>query len=294
MSSGVVAAKTTKSEGRAIDSPVSTLETNRRRLGAASSAARSVPHLLAKLPWGTIAAIAGGIAAWYGLTAAVERMATPHDTFVAAVQLLTSPSSYPDFLATLRRVMVGFVGAVVLGAAIGTIMGATRSGDALLKPWVVAALSIPGPVAIIGFILIMGINERSTMFALVFSVTPYVVNIIRDGVGTVETSLTQMSHVFGLSRAARWRHVYVPQLLPAAFASVRTAFAMSWKLVVVIEAIGASRGIGAQMNRSFRRLDAAEGIAWAATFTLMMWLVEVFVFQTAERRLFRWRTATSK
>lgn len=257
-----------------------------------SRAPRMLSAYARHVPWGTIAAIAGGILAWYALTLVVERMATPHDTFAAGVGLLTSASSYPDFAATLRRIMVGFVGSLVLGAAIGTIMGATRSGDALLKPWVIGALSIPGPVAIIGFILIMGIEERSTLVALVFSVTPYVVNLIRDGVGTVESNLTQMSQVFGLSRAARWRHVYVPQLLPASFAAVRTAFAMSWKLVVVIEAIGASRGIGAQMQRSFRVLDAAEGIAWAGTFTLMMWLVEVLVFQTAERRLFRWRSAT--
>lgn len=270
------------------------LKTENRRVIAAAGASRLLPRVMSRVPWGTIAAVAGGILAWYGLTAVVDRMATPHDTFAAGIGLVTSASSYPDFAATLRRIMVGFVGAVAIGVAIGTIMGSTRSGDALLKPWVVAALSIPGPVAIIGFILIMGIDERSTMFALVFSVTPYVVNIIRDGVGTVETNLTQMSRVFGLSRAARWRHVYVPQLLPAGFASVRTAFAMSWKLVVVIEAIGASRGIGAQMQRSFRVLDAATGIAWAATFTLMMWLVEVLVFQTAERRLFRWRGATSR
>lgn len=269
------------------------LQTDRRRV-ITSAGSRGLPTALRRLPWGTLAAIVGGILAWYGLTLVADRMATPHDTFKAGVGLLTSASSYPDFAATLRRIMVGFVGALALGSVIGTIMGATRSGDALMKPWVIGALSIPGPVAIIGFILVMGIDERSTMFALVFSVTPYVVNLIRDGVGTVEPNLTEMSQVFGLSRAARWRHVYVPQLLPAAFASVRTAFAMSWKLVVVIEAIGASRGIGAQMQRSFRVLDAAEGIAWAGTFTLMMWLVEVLVFQTSERRLFRWRAATAR
>jgi ABC-type nitrate/sulfonate/bicarbonate transport system permease component len=55
-------------------------------------------------------------------------------------------------------------------------------------------------------------------------------------------------------------------LRPGAIASVRTAFAVSWTLVVVIETIAASRGIGAQMSRRFRVRDVSAGIARAGMF----------------------------
>lgn len=247
------------------------------------------------VPRGTLAAVVAVLSivvAWYLVAAAVPRLPVPSDTLAAAARILADPSSYVDVLSTLRRVAIGFVASTILGVVVGVAMGSSPWWQGVLKPWALAALAVPGPVAIIFATLLIGISEMSVLIALVFIVTPYASNIVVSAVAGRDHALDEMAQVFKYSRAKRLRHVVLPQLLPALFAAMRTSFALSWKLVVVIEAIGASRGIGTQISRSFRLLDVASGIAWAALFVIVMWLIDALVFQRVERHLYRWRSGT--
>lgn len=243
---------------------------------------------------GVVLAVASIIVGWYLVSIAVQDLPRPHEVVSAVWSIVTESSSYVDVVDTLRRVAIGFVASTMLGLAIGVAMGQSPWWRGLVKPWVLGALSIPGPIVIIFATLIIGVSEASVLVALVVSVTPYAVNIVAGAVGGRDVALEQMSDVFRLSVRQRLRHVLLPQLLPAVFASMRTAFAMSWKLVVVIEAIGASRGIGAQISHSFRVLDVASGIAWAAIFVVVMWLVDVVGFDRTQQFMFRWRTAAEQ
>lgn len=238
---------------------------------------------------GMILAVASILAVWYLVSVLVRDLPAPQEVVGSSVEILAKPSSYVDILDTLRRVAIGFVASTLLGLLIGVAMGQSRWWRGLLKPWVLGALAIPGPIAIIFATLIIGVSETSVLVALLVAVTPYASNIVAGAVGGRDFALEEMSYVFRFGAPRRFRHVLLPQLLPALFAAMRTAFAMSWKLVVVIEALGASRGIGAQISHSFRVFDVAAGIGWAGLFVVVMWLVDVVGFDRAERVLFRWR-----
>lgn len=256
--------------------------------GTGSALDAGVARLRAALP--VLAALASIVVVWFVVGSVVARFPLPTDTVAAAARILTEPSSYVDVLVTMRRVAIGFVASTLLGLLLGMVMGRSRWWRGLLKPWVLAALSVPGPVAIIFATLLIGISETSVMVALVWIVTPYASNIVAGAVAGRDHALDEMAYVFRFDRVKRFRNVTLPQLSPALFAALRTAFALSWKLVVVIEAIGASRGIGTQISRSFRLLDVAEGIAWAGLFVIVMWLVDTVGFQQVERRVYRWKS----
>jgi NitT/TauT family transport system permease protein len=100
-----------------------------------------------------------------------------------------------------------------------------------------------------------------------------------------------MSAVYHATPRQRWKDVVLPQLVPALFAALRTGFALSWKLVLVLEAVATSTGVGAEMTFAFRKLDSAEMVAWALILGVFMWIVEQQAFGRVERRLSRWRTA---
>lgn len=255
--------------------------------GTGSGLDLAVARLSAALP--VAAALASIVAVWFIVGSVVPRFPLPTDTVAAAVRILTEPSSYVDVLVTLRRVAIGFVASTLLGLLLGMVMGRSRWWRGLLKPWVLAALAVPGPVAIIFATLLIGISEASVLVALVCIVTPYASNIVAGAVAGRDHALDEMAYVFRFDRVKRFRNVTLPQLSPALFAALRTAFALSWKLVVVIEAIGASRGIGTQISRSFRLLDVAAGIAWAGLFVIVMWLVDTVGLQQIERRVYRWK-----
>lgn len=235
-------------------------------------------------------AIAIGVVVWYIVALFASHLPMPHQIIASAVDLLTTGGSYEQFGITLLRMAIGLSGGFLLGATIGLAMGARRLADGFFRPWVVLLLAIPEPVVIISCILILGIRESSLMVALIVALTPYVATVTNAGMKGIDLRLVEMSDVYGATRRQRWTHVILPQAVPALFGGLRTGFALSWKLVVVLEAVGTSTGVGAAMLFSFRQLDSAQMVAWALILALFMWLIEVFAFRPAERRLNRWRS----
>jgi len=229
---------------------------------------------------------------WYILTAAVDRIPPAHDVFAACLDIVSYGGSYKDLWATLRRIVTSFLLAFAIGGVAGGLSGTSMFARSFLRPWVVVGMSAPMPVLIVTSVLIFGIGESSALIALTVSVAPFVATIVGDAVAGHDRQLDELGRVFRLSRPARLRHVLIPQITPALLAAGRTGFSLCWKLVVVVEALASSAGVGNRMHRDFKLLQTDRMIAWALVFTVVMKVVDVAVFQPVERRSLRWMRAS--
>lgn len=238
-----------------------------------------------------LAAVALLVVVWQlvTLTAASESLPTPLEVAGELWQRVLSAEAWGHVATTSWRVAVATVAATAIGVCLGIAMGVDRRAEAFLFPPVVVALGIPGPVYIIMAILILGLGEISTTLALVASVVPFVTNIVYQGVQARDRRLDQMAQVYRYGQSRYLRHVLVAQTVPTLFSGLRTGFGMSWKLVVLMEGLSSSDGIGAQMVFHFRLLDPAAVVAYLAIFIVFMVVVDRLLFATAERRLLRWR-----
>ena len=228
---------------------------------------------------------------WYLLTIPLDGfLPTPLLVVKDFIKDIRNPDTYLDVWLTTRRILIGFVGSVILGTTIGMLMGIRKTSEFFFLPWVVIGLSIPGPVYILMSILILGIKESSTMVALIASVTPYVTTIIFQGVRAIDPKLTEMGRLYKAPPTQYLKDVIFPQVTPYLLAGIRTSFAMSWKLVVIIESMSSSRGIGAQIKHYFQVLEPAQVFAFTFMFTIIMVLIELVFFKQLEKYLLRWRT----
>lgn len=214
---------------------------------------------------------------------------TPIDVWHALVQDVQQSDTYLTILITLRRIVLSFVCAGLLGIALGMAMGLNKSTERFSLPYVVVAIAIPGPVYVIMSLLILGVNEWSSLAALIIAVTPFVTNIVFQGTAARDDRLDEMARHYRVRGWARMRHVIVPQIAPSILAGARTSFAMSWKLVVLMEALSRPDGVGAAMTHAFRLLRPAQVVAYTAIFVVIMYVIETFGFRPVERRLLRWR-----
>lgn len=214
----------------------------------------------------------------------------PDATYQAAVAALGSAEFYSDMLITLRRVLIAFVVAGVFGSVLGVLVGLSRRVEAVVLPILAVALAIPDPVYIIFAILALGAGEGASVVALLLAISPFVTNIVRASVDDRDVRLDQMVAVYGVSRARFLRDVLLPQLVPAFKAAARTAFALSWKIVVVVEALSRPEGVGAAIYQSFRVLRMREMLALAILFTVLMELIERVGLGWLQRRQQPWRT----
>lgn len=216
----------------------------------------------------------------------------PSDTWDAAIAAVTSSEFYDDLLLTLRRVLIAFVAAGLLGSVLGVLVGLSRRAEAFFLPLLAVALSVPDPVYIIFTILALGTRETSAVVALTLAISPFVTNIVRSSVESRDRGLDEMATVYGVSRTRALRSVLLPQLVPAFLAAARTSFALSWKIVVVVEALSRPDGIGAAIFTSFRLLRMREMVALAILFTVVMEVIERVGLGLLQRRVgTAWRSA---
>ena len=65
--------------------------------------------------------------------------------------------------------------------------------------------------------------------------------------------------------------------------------AVIWKIVLVVEFLGRSNGVGFQIHLYFQLFDVAMVLVYAFSFIAVMLAVEWLVLQPWERRVRRWR-----
>lgn len=241
-----------------------------------------------------VASILAALVIWWPLTFVFEPfLPTPWEVVTAFVNAFVSGEIFEHLVISLRRVAIAWVLSTVAGVAIGLWMGRTSLVESFLSPWVMVGLALPGPVIILFSILILGVEESSRLVALTIAVTPFVVNIVHQGVRAADPGLEEMTHVYRWKRSSRVRDLLLPQIAGPIFSAVRFAFAFSWKIVLIVEALTTSEGIGGQLSFFFKLLRPDKVVAWTLVFTVIMMLVDQYVFRKSEERIFVWRAGTT-
>lgn len=192
-------------------------------------------------------------------------------------------------LATLRRVCLAFLLAMGFGLIIGIAMGLHAGLNKWLGAWLVVLLNIPALVVIVLCYLWIGLNETAAITAVALNKTAMVAVTIREGVQSFDTKLAQMAQSFRMSFTAKLRHVMLPQLWPFIASSTRNGLAIIWKIVLVVEFLGRSDGVGFQIHLYFQLFETAYVLAYALSFVLIMLLIEYGLIGSFERRAVRWR-----
>jgi NitT/TauT family transport system permease protein len=234
-------------------------------------------------------AIALALAAWQLATWISDGWVPPLDEiWQATIDALGSGETWREMALTSKRIAIAFVVSTVIGFAIGFAMGLGRRAEAYFRPLIVMGLAIPDPVYVIIAILVLGTDESSGVIALTVALVPFVVTIVHGSVKARQRDLDEMSKVYRLGRRRYLTQVLARQVTPALLAAARTSFAFAWKIVVLVEALSQPDGVGAQIYEAFRLLNAAEMIAVALIFIVLMRLVDHLVFGTLERRLLAW------
>jgi len=243
--------------------------------------------------WACWIALPCAVALWTLIALVVQTPLLPtpaavFDTFWQATQSGELPE---HLLVTLRRVLFAFVLAMALGTLLGVWMGRSRLANAVLNPLLVLFLNLPALVTIILLYVWFGLVEAAAVLAVVINKVPNVAVTVREGARSIDPKLEQMALVYRFTRWQRIRHVWLPQLFPYLMAATRGGLALIWKIVLVVELLGRSDGIGFQLHMAFQVFDVASILAYSLAFIAVVQLIELALLQPLERRASSWREA---
>ncbi|MDO8939836.1 MAG: ABC transporter permease [Methylicorpusculum sp.] len=228
---------------------------------------------------------------WQLLASYLDSSTLPAPLAVARVIWLeTLSGQLPYHLGvTLLRLAFSFSIAMLLGCAIGIAMGRNEKLNHFFDNWLVIFLNIPALVTIILCYVWFGLVEYAAILAVVVNKLPNVIVTIREGTRTLDRDLLEMAKSYHFSKRKTFLHVIWPQLYPFVMGATRTGLALIWKIILVVELLGRSDGVGYQLHLFFQLFDVAGILAYSIAFVCVIQIIEFSILKPLDKKALRWR-----
>ena len=246
-----------------------------------------------------LAAMGLVVVGWWFVTAGLGS----EDRLVSPV-ILPSPGevvrSFPSLLnerallqsvaATLKRVLVGFGLATLVGVPLGIAAGSWRVIEAAGAPFALFGRNLPVAALIPLTILWFGIDETQKLMFIFIACIPFVYADALSAITSVPERYVETAQTLGASSSQIVRKVLVPLALPDIYSSLRHLFGLAFGYIMLAELINAQYGLGYLLMASQRRGMSEHIILILIIIGLLAYSIDrlLFFFQ---RGLFPYRVA---
>jgi NitT/TauT family transport system permease protein len=188
---------------------------------------------------------------------------------------------------TLGMTTLGFLLAVVVGMALGVLIGSSRLVYKGLYPVLIAFNSIPKVAVVPVLVIWFGVGVwPAILAAFLVSFFPIVVNVA-TGLATIQPELTDVLRSLGASRLQILTKVGLPGSMPYLFASLKISITLAFVGAVLAETIASNSGVGALIVAAGARFEVP--LVFAGLFVIAaMGVVMYAVCARIERWLTFW------
>ena len=255
------------------------------------------PRMRRLLPWiSTALSLVALIVIWklviaiFGVSKFV--LPQPEDVITGMRELTQSNGFWNDVRVTLTETLVGFGIALVLGVALGTVLGRVVWLEQALRPVLVASQVVP-KVALIPLFIIwfgFGITSKIIIVAMI-AFFPMLLNTIL-GVRSVDEGQKDVMKSLNASRWQTFRRLEYPSTLPYILAGMEVGIIFALIGAIVGEYLGGDKGLGYQIVTSLNDLEAERLFAVIVTLTLFGFLLYLAVV-ALKRVLIPWHSSVS-
>ena len=194
---------------------------------------------------------------------------------------------FKDVLPSLGRLLIGYTGALVIGIAVGVVVGSSRVLRALVEPVLEFLRAIPPPVLVPILILFAGIDNVMKVLVIISGcVWPVLLNTV-EGVRAADEVLDDTCRSYRIRGWLRLRRFVLPAASPQIVTGARQALSVGLILMVVSELKAASEGLGFTITEFQRGFQIPE--MWSGVLILgLIGVVLSLIFRVVERWVLRW------
>jgi NitT/TauT family transport system permease protein len=211
------------------------------------------------------------------------------DVLAMLVNILGRPVVHEAIGVTAAEVILAFVIAVPLGAAIGVLAAEHEYFGEVFKPMLFYVFSVPKSIFLPMFILVFGIGFQQKVAYAAFSTVFIVIMSATAAVESVKADHVLVARAYGATRAQILTRVYVPSMMPVLLETLRISMIFNFTGVMIAEMYASRTGIGhliANWGENFQLPQLFAGVILLATVAIafnesVRWL---------ESRCSTWRT----
>ena len=192
---------------------------------------------------------------------------------------------------TLRRAVIGFGLALIIGSVIGALVSRIRPLRAAVGSMITGLQTMPSiawfPFAIIFF----GLNTSAILFVMVLGAAPSIANGLITGVDYTPPLLLRVGQSMGLRRVSLYRHLILPASLPSFVAGLKQGWAFSWRSLMAGELlviIANQPSIGVLLSTDQDQSDMTSAISIIIVILVLGIMVDSLFGATDRRIRRRW------
>lgn len=210
----------------------------------------------------------------------------------ASVTFWTQYAGRPDYwaswVASFRRVAIGFVAAQLLGIPIGLLLGLNARLHQLVFPVFELLRPIP-PLAWVPLsILFWPTQELSILFITFIGAFFIIIVNVHAGVRSIKQEHLWLAASMGASRGQVFRRITVPAVMPHIGVGMTIGMAVTWNVVIAAEMIASDRGLGRLTWEGYVSHTAPVVVIGMVSIGLAGYLSSLLI-DHAERKLTPWR-----
>ena len=160
------------------------------------------------------------------------------------VAMTASGELWEHLSVTLLRIGVGFVFGATGGVVIGLVMGGSRWARAILGPMMASIYPIPKIAIFPLILLVFGLGEISKYVTVAIAVFFLVLFPTITGVLGIPRIYIDAGENLGARGFEFYRRIALPGALPSIFTGFRVGLGVALIIIVGVEFVGATSGIG--------------------------------------------------
>jgi NitT/TauT family transport system permease protein len=195
---------------------------------------------------------------------------------------------------TIRRGVVGFLVALVIGSLLGIAVSRWRVLRAGIGSMITGLQTMPSVAWFPLALLLFGLTESAIMFVIVLGAAPSIANGIISGIDEVPPNLLRAGHMLGARGIDRYRYVVLPAALPSYLSGLKQGWAFSWRSLLAGELLVAVPGVvalGSDMSHA-RNVGQAELVIALMIVILILGMIVDTIFSSITNRVRRSRGLT--
>jgi ABC-type nitrate/sulfonate/bicarbonate transport system permease component len=217
----------------------------------------------------------------------------PEEVLSAGLDMIRSGELLQDILASLSRVVRGFLLAALFGIAAGVVVGRSRVLSCVVEPIVDMLRPIPSLAFLPMLVLWLGIGEMSKVVFIAYATFFPIFTTTLQGVRDIDPVLIRAAASLGTSGRDMFRYVEVPAATPSIITGLRIGFGQAFFVIVAAEFIAADSGLGFLINDSRTFFEVPRMLLGAMVIGLIG-----FAFNAGLRRveahLLRWHPGSQR
>jgi ABC-type nitrate/sulfonate/bicarbonate transport system permease component len=213
---------------------------------------------------------------------------SPGAVFQVGLDMLRSGELLTHIVASLSRVVQGFVLASIMGVVMGVAVSRSPTLSSLFEPIVEMFRPIPSLAFLPIFVLWFGIGEMSKVVFIAYATFFPVFTSTSIGVRQIDPVLIRAAATLGASKSDIFRYVELPAASPSIIAGLRIGFGMSFFVIVAAEFIAADTGLGFMINDARTFFNVPRMLLGAMVIGAIGFSFNI-ILRRVEASLLRWR-----